>query len=123
MSDKCNWGIHLDLMAECAGKAEYYTRGLDQDSFVAYGQEQVQDAVLYNLALIGEAAGKIPDEIRKAHPEILWQKMTNLRNIICHEYSVIDFDMIWDNLQKDIPKLISSLTILYFKYIAPSLED
>lgn len=55
---------------------------------------KTSDAVLYNLVVIGEAAGQISDETRSRAPEIAWTKVVGLRNLIAHEYFRIDLDVI-----------------------------
>lgn len=55
---------------------------------------KTSDAVLYNLVVIGEAAGQIPDGMRATAPEIPWTKVVGLRNLIAHEYFRIDLDII-----------------------------
>ena len=55
---------------------------------------KTSDAVLYNLVVIGEAAGQISDETRLRAPEITWTKVVGLRNLIAHEYFRIDLEII-----------------------------
>ena len=55
---------------------------------------RTNDAVLYNLVVIGEAAGQISDETRGAAPEIAWSKVVGLRNLIAHEYFRVDIEII-----------------------------
>ena len=77
MSDKKasrEWRFYLDDMMEFAGKVLSYTEGLDQDGFVE--SELTYDATLRNLELIGEAAGRIPEEVRAAYPQIPWRMET-----------------------------------------------
>ncbi|NKC14557.1 MAG: DUF86 domain-containing protein [Gammaproteobacteria bacterium] len=67
------------------------------------------DAALRNLELIGEAATHIPDDIRKAHPEVPWRLIIATRNRLIHAYLGIDDDTIWSIIQDDIPTLLSAL--------------
>ena len=62
------WRFYLDDMIGFAEKVLAYTAGLDQRGFVE--DELRYDATPRNLELIGEAATRIPDEVRDAHPEI-----------------------------------------------------
>lgn len=58
-----------------------------------------------NLAIIGEAAKKIPAEFRRKYPELEWKKMAGLRDIVVHDYFGIDEDIIWDVVTIRIPEL------------------
>ena len=53
------------------------------------------DAVIRNLEVIGEAAANIPEEIQKQHPDIPWQQMKGMRNVLIHEYFWVDKDVLW----------------------------
>jgi uncharacterized protein with HEPN domain len=93
----------LDILI-AARKALKFVEGIDQNEF--RDNELVQNAVMRPLEIIGEAAAKISMEFRKAHSEIPWREMAGLRNRLVHEYFRIDFDAVWDTIQKDLPKLI-----------------
>ena len=67
------------------------------------------NATLRNLELIGEAATHVPEEVRKAHPEIPWRLIIATRNRLVHAYLGIDDDTIWSIIQDDIPTLLKML--------------
>lgn len=86
-----------------AQKIMEYTRDFTYEKFI---QDQlVQDAVIRNLEIIGEAARNIPDEIKMRHTGIEWQKILGIRNIIAHAYFRIDLQIFWDIIQSDVPGL------------------
>lgn len=66
-------------------------------------------AVLYDLAIIGEAVRSIPPEIEASHPEIPWDDVRGMRNIVIHEYFQVNLSIIWQTLQEDLVLLESSL--------------
>jgi uncharacterized protein with HEPN domain len=70
------------------------------------------DAVLRHLGVIGEAATHVPDEVRKAHPELPWDAMRAMRNFVIHEYFGVSKEIIWRTLSDDLPPLIPSLKVL-----------
>jgi uncharacterized protein with HEPN domain len=84
-----------------------YTEGMDQQQFVANGK--TYDATLRNLELIGEAATRVPDEIRTTHPDIPWRMIIATRNRLIHAYLGIDDDTVWSIIQDDLPALIPAL--------------
>lgn len=71
--------------------------------------EKTQDAVMYNLIIMGEAANQIPGKIQGEHPEIPWASLIGTRNVIVHGYDQIKLLIVWDILQKDLPRLKENL--------------
>ena len=65
----------------------------------------MQELVAFNLMNIGENAGKISDEVKNKSLQIPWREISALRNIIVHDYINIQQNIIWNTVQKDIPKL------------------
>jgi uncharacterized protein with HEPN domain len=66
-------------------------------------------AVLYSIAVIGEAAHLIPEEVQVNHPEIPWREMGDIRNMVIHEYFGVDVDILWETISNDLPPLIPLL--------------
>jgi uncharacterized protein with HEPN domain len=71
--------------------------------------EKTQDAVMYNLIIMGEAANQIPESIRDDHSEIPWASLIGTRNVIVHGYDQVKLLIVWDILQKDLPRLKENL--------------
>ena len=63
------------------------------------------DAITFNLLIIGEAAGKLPIDLREAHPQIPWRQVVGLRNVIAHQYFRLDLEIIWDVVEEELPEL------------------
>lgn len=106
MSER-EWQLYLDDMIGFSEKVLAYTKGLDQPAFVA--SEMTYDATLRNLELIGEAATRIPEEIRQANPHIAWRLIIATRNRLIHGYLGIDDDTLWSIIRDDIPVLLPEL--------------
>lgn len=64
-----------------------------------------QQAVAYNLAVLGEAARALSDELRKRYPEVPWRDVIGQRNVVVHEYHRLDLDVIWSTVANDVPRL------------------
>lgn len=109
-SSQREWRFYLDDMVDFAEKVLAYTHGLDQNGFVASGL--TYDATLRNLELIGEAATRIPDEVRVSRPEIPWRMIIATRNSLIHGYLGIDDDTLWSIVRDDVPELLRLLKSL-----------
>lgn len=73
------------------------------------GDRKTIRAVLYNLAIIGEAVRNIPPEMEALHPEIPWDDVRGMRNIVIHEYFQVNLSIIWQTIQEDLVSLEFSL--------------
>ena len=71
---------------------------------------QMQDAVVRRIEIVGEAARRISQETRDKYPQIPWREMTSMRNLVIHEYDVVDINQVWDTVQNKLPPLIEELS-------------
>jgi uncharacterized protein with HEPN domain len=65
----------------------------------------IQDAIVHELQILGEAAGRVSSDVTEAHPEIPWRQVTGLRHKIVHDYFVIDLGVVWDTATIDVPAI------------------
>lgn len=84
-------------------KIQRYVENITLEEFLE--EEMRVDAVVRNLEIIGEAAGKIHPETRIKYPHIPWKRIVGLRNILIHEYFGIDMDIVWDIIGNYLPDL------------------
>jgi uncharacterized protein with HEPN domain len=87
-----------------------YTAGLTPEEF--FGDRLRLDAVIKNLAVIGEAAGRVPADLTETNPQIPWSRMRGMRNVVVHEYFGIDNDVLWGTVTDDLKPLVPLLTAL-----------
>ncbi|WP_290797613.1 DUF86 domain-containing protein [Halomonas sp.] len=104
------WRFYIDDMIGFAEKVLAYTEGLTQEDFIEH--DLTYDATLRNLELIGEAATRIPEEIREANPDVPWRMIIATRNRLIHAYLGIDDDTVWSIIQSHIPELLDRLETL-----------
>jgi len=64
------------------------------------------------LEMIGEAANRVPEEVRAQHPKLPWLQMIAARNRLIHGYDSVDFDILWAIVSNDLPLLIHHLVAI-----------
>lgn len=64
------------------------------------------------VELIGEAATRLPAEWRASHPEIPWQQIIAMRNVMIHGYDIVVADVLWDVATQDVPRLQKTISVL-----------
>lgn len=102
-----SWELFLRDMLEAARKIIRYTGNRQVEAFVA--DEMAYDATLRNLEILGEAAKKIPEEIRQRYPTVDWRGVAGLRDILAHAYFALDNPTLWQIVRTDIPRLLDLL--------------
>ncbi|MCU0661512.1 MAG: DUF86 domain-containing protein [Myxococcota bacterium] len=76
------------------------------------GDRMLRGAVERHLEIIGEAANRVSDIFREAHPAIPWRAIIGQRNVIVHGYAEIEHDLVWRVAAEKIPELIDEISVL-----------
>jgi uncharacterized protein with HEPN domain len=97
-------------MTEFCDRIVSFTSGIERAEFEQ--NRLVYDATIRNLELLGEAARRIPDDIRALSPEIEWARIVALRNVLIHGYFTIDNDILWDIVHNMVGPLRAALAAL-----------
>ncbi|MDD4909903.1 MAG: DUF86 domain-containing protein [Candidatus Omnitrophica bacterium] len=93
--------VYIEDIIESITKIEEYTKDLkSEDDF--YKDTQIQDAVLRRLEIIGEAVKNIPEEIKRKYPQIPWKKIAGMRDILTHQYFVVNLKQTFKAVKEDI---------------------
>ena len=99
LSDKARLLHILDAIREI----EKYLKNISFDELAKSSEKKF--ASVKQLEIIGEATNRIIDETKSNNPGIEWTKIIELRNILVHEYYVIDENILWNIIKKDLPDL------------------
>ena len=99
--------VRLRHMLDHARETVSITAGKTFDDL---GDDRLLDlALLHLITIIGEAANRIPKETRDKYPEIEWSQIVGMRNRLVHGYDEIEYDILWQTVTEDLPRLITAL--------------
>ena len=99
--------VFLDHILECIGIVEGYIQDRSLDEFLK--SVAFQDQVLRRLEIIGEASRNLPPELKARYPEVPWQRITAMRNILIHDYFGVDLGLAWRVVTADLGVLKRSI--------------
>ncbi|MBI5080230.1 MAG: DUF86 domain-containing protein [Chloroflexi bacterium] len=116
-----DYRLFLDDIKTACQKVLRYTSEMSYEQFI--NDEKTYDAVVRNLEVIGEAAKKVPDEVRERYPDIEWKKISGFRDIAIHEYYNMDEEILWDVVKNRIPELLEQVTEILTKADKEEPED
>lgn len=94
--------LYLEHILDCINKIDAYTN-VGKIAFVQ--TDLIQDGVIRNLEIIGEAAKRLSLEFRREYPAIPWKQITGFRDVLIHDYMGVDLDIVWEVIEKDLPTL------------------
>jgi uncharacterized protein with HEPN domain len=92
--------LYLDDILEACVKIREFTEGMTFTDFQF--DAKTQDAVIRNFEIIGEAARRLPEEIKSRYSRAEWAKIIAFRNILIHEYFGIKLETVWSAIQDKI---------------------
>lgn len=102
--------VYLYHISEAVRRASAYIAGLDEAAFAA--SPLVQDGVIRQLEIIGEATRHISHAFRQAHPQLRWDDMAGMRDKLIHDYFGVDLGSVWLTATEDLPKLNAAIPAL-----------
>lgn len=101
-----DWRIAVERIALCAERVVAYTAGLTAEQFVA--DTLRYDAALRNLEIMGEAAKRVPTEVRARSESLPWREMIGFRDRLAHGYDALDDAVVWRAVRDGAPRVLAA---------------
>ena len=97
--------VYLKHISDAISRIEEYTQGVGYEDFM--DNHLIQDGVIRQIEIIGEATKRLSDEIREKYPHIPWKDIAGMGDKLIHGYFGVDLGAVWDTVEDDIPLLKS----------------
>ncbi|MFH1387454.1 MAG: DUF86 domain-containing protein [bacterium] len=102
-----NDNLYLQHISDAIKKIEEYAKGLDYKDFLQ--NTLVQDGIIRQIEIIGEATKNLSDATRNEYKNIPWKDIAGMRDKLIHDYFGVDIDAIWETVKTDIIELKSEI--------------
>lgn len=102
--------IYLKHMRDAIERIEEYTHGMMREEFSK--KMVVQDAVIRQIEILGEASKQVSAEFKANHSDIPWKDIAGMRDKLIHDYLGVDIEAVWITVERDLPALKKLLAFL-----------
>ena len=110
--------LYLDSMREAIARIRRYVGRKRRTGFLA--DPLLQDALIRNLEVIGEAAGRVSGDLAARHPEIPWRDIAGMRHRLIHGYLSVNLNTVWLVVERDLGPLKKQLDALVPGKVVPA---
>jgi len=107
MTGQRAYSVYLGHIRDAIQHALQFTADLNQDQFAA--DQRTIDATVWALEMVGEAAKRVPDQIRALDSTIPWGTMAGTRDVMIHSYYEVDLEQVWNIVQGDLGEMLPRL--------------
>ncbi len=98
--------LYIEHILTSINKIEQYSSS-DKNAFMS--SPIIQDAVIRNLEIIGEATKKLSSQFRQENPQVPWKQMAAMRDVLIHDYMGVDLKIIWNIIIRELPPVKNAL--------------
>ena len=93
--------IYIKHILESISRIEKYIDNVQYEEFIKY--QLLQDGVIRQLEIIGEATKRLSTEMKQKSTKIPWKDISGMRDKLIHNYFGVDLEEVWRTIKKDIP--------------------
>ena len=101
--------LYLSNIQECIERIEEYTKGSKEEFMQT---KMIQDAVIRNFEIIGEATKRLSPELRSKYSDVPWQQMAGLRDVLIHDYLKVNLNLVWQIIEQNLSNLKRQVTAI-----------
>jgi uncharacterized protein with HEPN domain len=98
---------YLTEIVESAEIMQQEIKDMTEDEFLA--SQTAKDAVCFRFIAVGHAASQLTEETRSLLQDVPFERMRGMRNVLAHDYTVIDYTRVWRTAVQDVPKLAQKI--------------
>ena len=99
--------LYYMVILDCGNAIMEFVKEISFEEFCS--DRKTYSAVIREFEVIGEAVGKIPDEVKQRYSDVEWQDIKDFRNLLIHEYFGVDLEIVWKIIQEDLPALMGAI--------------
>ncbi|SPE25360.1 conserved hypothetical protein [Candidatus Sulfopaludibacter sp. SbA6] len=103
--------VYLADILSAAADLREFTRGASLDEFCS--NKTLRYAMLHALTVIGEASSKVSAELKERYGEVPWQRVSGVRHRIVHDYSGLDYELLWQVVTVFAPELAEQVAAIF----------
>ncbi|GJQ22180.1 MAG: DUF86 domain-containing protein [Bacteroidia bacterium] len=100
--------VYLEHIRDAITRIEQYTKGIDESEFKR--EALIQDGVIRQLEIIGEAVKRLSPSFCSSHAHIPWQDIARMRDKLIHDYFGVDIEKVWLTVKEDLPPLKAEIS-------------
>ncbi len=110
----------LEKILECIDRIQEYTCD-GEDRF--FSEHLIQDAVIRNLQVIGEAVKELSEGLKLRYGDVEWHKASRMRDKVTHDYFEVDYKIVWDTIQKSLPPFRERIEDIHQRLVYKVTDD